>query len=82
MAASISAGVSSNLLIITGSGATRYCRTSPPMGMTWATPGIVRSCGRMTKSATSRSSIGETDGPMTATSMISPMIEEIGPICG
>ena len=29
-----------------------------------------------------RNSIGETDGPVTATSMISPMIEEIGPICG
>ena len=36
----------------------------------------------MTKSAISRSSMGETDGPVTATSMISPMIEEIGPICG
>ena len=36
----------------------------------------------MTKSAISRSSMGETDAPVTATSMISPMIEEIGPICG
>ncbi len=82
MAVSMSAGEISSRLIITGSGITRYWRTSPPIGMTWATPGMVRICGRITKSAISRSSMGETDAPVTATSMISPMIEEIGPICG
>ena len=42
---------------------TRYWRTSPPIGMTWATPGMVRICGRTTKSAISRSSIGADGRP-------------------
>ena len=36
----------------------------------------------MTKSAISRTSIGETLSLVTAISMISPMIEVTGPICG
>ena len=44
---------------------------------------MVSSRGRMVKSAISRTSIGETASrPVTAISMISPMIEVIGPICG
>ena len=69
--------------IAAGLGETRYCRTSPPMGITCATPGIVRRRGLMVKSATSLKPIGDTPaGPVTAISMIWPMIELIGPICG
>ncbi len=64
-----------------GSGTTRYWRTSPPMGMTWATPGTVSSCGRTVKSASSRSVIGSTLVLDMAISMISPITDEIGPIC-
>src|SRR5262245_30934502 len=64
-------------------GTTRYWRTSPPIGMTCATPGRARSCGRSTKSASSRTSIGETlPSLVSAISMISPMIEVTGPIWG
>ena len=66
-----------------GFGDTRYCRTSPPIGMTCETPGMVSSRGLTVKSANSRRSIAETvSGPVTAISMIWPMIELIGPICG
>jgi hypothetical protein len=41
-----------------GRNSTRYWRTSPPMGMTWATPGIVSRRGRTTQSAYSRTRIG------------------------
>ena len=64
-------------------GVTRYWRTSPPIGITCATPASARSCGRTMKSAISRTSIGEARPSLvSATSMISPMIEVIGPICG
>ena len=70
-------------LSITGMfGVTRYCRTSPPIGITCETPGIVSSLGRTTQSASSRSRIGDSVSLDTAISMISPMIEEIGAICG
>ena len=85
MAVSISEAEISRRLIAAGSGMTRYWRTSPPIGMTCATPFMVRISGLMSKSAISRSSIGDTVFPstgcaVTATSMISPMMEEIGPI--
>ena len=72
------------------SGSTRSCRTSPPIGMTCETPGIDSSRGRITKSAYSRACIGVAAGTLaparavigTATSMISPMIDETGPIAG
>src|SRR5574337_519645 len=62
----------------------RYCFTSPPMGMTWATPGMVSRRGRSTQSAYSRTCIGLTLSGSAGRAMrrISPMIEEIGPICG
>ena len=63
-------------------GVTRYCLTSPPIGMTWETPGMVSKRGRTTQSATSRSSIGDAVSLDIAISMISPMIEETGAICG
>ncbi len=75
------------------SGATRSVRTSPPIGMTWATPGIASSRGRSTKSAQSRACI-DSDPPGapagaaaaacsgSAISRISPMIEVTGPITG
>ena len=50
--------------------------------MTWATPGMVSSRGRITQSTTSRTSMGLAASPATAISMISPMIEVIGAICG
>jgi len=64
------------------SGCTWYWRTSPPIGITCATPGMARRRGRSTKSAYSRvamalilaSSMG------MATSMTSPMMELIGPM--
>ena len=61
---------------------TRYWRTSPPMGMTWAMPGMVSRRGRITQSTTSRTSMGLASSLATAISMISPMIEVIGAICG
>ena len=71
------------------SGATRNVRTSPPMGMTCATPGIDSKRGRSTKSAYSRACIGVAAGVLPslgtsgkATSMISPMMDETGPITG
>ncbi len=63
-------------------GATRNCLTSPPIGMTWATPGMVKRRGRMTKSAISRTSIGSAVSAVTANMRIWPMMELIGPICG
>ena len=60
----------------------RYWRTSPPIGMTWATPGIVSRRGRTVKSAASRTSIADALSLVIATSRIWPMIELIGPICG
>jgi hypothetical protein len=64
-------------------GETRYCRTSPPIGMTCETPGTASRRGRMVKSAISRRSMAPTvGGPVTAISMIWPMIELMGPICG
>ena len=65
-----------------GFGATRYWRTSPPIGITCATPGIVSKRGRTTKSAISRTSIGLAASDVSANMRICPMIELIGPICG
>ena len=64
---------------------TRNWRTSPPIGVTCETPGIVSSRGRMVQSARSRSSMGPMAPPagaVIATSMISPMIDETGAIDG
>ena len=65
-----------------GLGATRNWRTSPPMGITCATPGIESRRGRKVKSAVSRTCIGVAVFEVTATSRMPPMIEETGPICG
>ena len=83
-APSICSSVTPNACICAGSGSTRYCLTSPPIGMTCATPGMVSRRGRSTQSAYSRTCIGFTRAGSTgsAISMISPMIEAIGPICG
>ena len=66
------------------SGSTRYCLTSPPIGITCATPGSVSKRGRSTQSAYSRACIGLALAGSTgkASRMISPMIELMGPICG
>ena len=50
--------------------------------MTCATPGMLSSRGRIVKSAASRNSIGVARSLVTATIMICPMIEQIGPIIG
>ncbi len=67
-----------------GSGSTRNCRTSPPIGMTCATPGIDSRRGRSTKSAYSRTCIALTRAGSagSATSMISPITEATGPRLG
>ncbi len=64
------------------SGCTWYWRTSPPMGTTWATPGMASKRGRSTKSAYSRVAMALIClGSMgSATNMISPMMELIGPM--
>ncbi len=64
------------------SGCTWYWRTSPPMGTTWATPGMVKSRGRSTKSAYSRTAIAVVFVASigSATDMISPMMELTGPM--
>ena len=66
------------------SGVIWYCFTSPPMAMTWDTPEMVSSRGRSTQSAYSRTCMGLifAGSPCSATSMISPMMEEMGPIWG
>jgi hypothetical protein len=71
------------------SGATRSVRTSPPIGMTCDTPGMDSSRGRSTKSAYSRACMGVATGVLPspgtsgkATSMISPMMDDTGPITG
>ncbi len=65
-------------------GWTWNCRTSPPMGITCATPGIAIRRGRNTQSAYSRTAIGEIFAVSTgiAICMISPMMELMGPIRG
>ena len=65
-------------------GCTWNCRTSPPIGMICATPGIDKSRGRRTQSAYSRTAMGEIFCGSTgiAICMISPMIELIGPMRG
>ena len=52
------------------------------MIMTCATPGTPRSRGRMTQSASERSSIAEVVLLVMEISMISPMVDEIGPNTG
>ena len=66
------------------SGWTWNWRTSPPIGITCATPGIASRRGRSTQSAYSRTAIGVVFASSigSATSMTSPMIELIGPIFG
>ena len=80
----MSSSVTPRAAMRTVSGCTWYCRTSPPMGMTCATPGSVSKRGRNTKSAYSRVAIGLIFAASMgiAMSMISPMIELIGPIAG
>ena len=65
-------------------GCTWNWRTSPPMGMTCATPAIAIRRGRSTQSAYSRTCIGEIFAVSMgmAICMISPMIELIGPMRG
>lgn len=66
------------------SGCTRSWRTSPPIGITCDTPGIDSRRGRSTKSAYSRAFMGSVLATSIgkAISMISPMIEDTGPIIG
>ncbi len=71
----------SRLAIRRVSGTMRYCRTSPPIGTTCETPGTVKSWRRTTKSAISRSFIAFSVVLDMAISMISPITDEIGPIC-
>ena len=65
-------------------GCTWNCRTSPPIGITCATPGTDSSRGRSTQSAYSRTAIGLIFCGSTgiAICMISPMTELIGPMRG
>ena len=66
------------------SGCTWNCRTSPPIGMTWAMPGMAMRRGRSTQSAYSRTCIGEIFAVSIgiAICMISPITELIGPMRG
>ncbi|EWS52622.1 hypothetical protein X551_04591 [Methylibium sp. T29] len=66
------------------SGCTWNCRTSPPIGITCATPGTASSRGRSTQSAYSRTAIGEIFAASTGIAIcrISPMIELTGPMRG
>ena len=78
-ARSASSSVRSKAANRAGSTRTWYCLTSPPSGTTCATPGTARRRRRIVQSATERMSMGETDAsPVTAISMISPMMDEIG----
>ena len=65
-------------------GCTWNWRTSPPMGMTCATPAMAIRRGRNTQSAYSRTAIGDSFSTSIgiATCMISPMMELIGPMRG
>ena len=83
-AASSASSVTPRSAIRLGSGWTWNCRTSPPIGMTCATPGIDIRRGRSTQSANSRTAIGSIFEGSTgmAIIMISPMIDETGPIRG
>ena len=81
-AASMSSIVTPSWRMRAGDGVTRYSRTSPPRGITCDTPGTASKRGRSTKSAVSRSTIGSASSPASATNIISPMIEEIGPMLG
>ena len=66
------------------SGRTWNWRTSPPIGMTCDTPAIAIRRGRSTQSAYSRAALGSAPSPRIgmATSMISPMIDDTGPMRG
>ncbi|MNX72515.1 hypothetical protein D3C86_1038710 [compost metagenome] len=61
---------------------TWYWRTPPPMLTTWATPGMVNRRWRTTQSAQVRTSIGSMVSELMPISMISPMIEAMGPMAG
>jgi hypothetical protein len=54
------------------SGCTWNWRTSPPMGMTWATPGIAISRGRSTQSAYSRTAIADKPAAPTLAPLAAP----------
>jgi hypothetical protein len=65
------------------SGWTWNCRTSPPIGITCETPEIASRRGRSTQSAYSRTCLGSPSAATgIATSMISPMIDDTGPMRG
>ena len=66
------------------SGSTWNWRTSPPMGITCATPGMAMRRGRSTQSAYSRTAMGVVlpASMGMATCMISPMMELMGPMRG
>ncbi len=49
-----------------GSRRTWYCRSSPPQELISATPGTVRSAGRMTQSCAARNSSSDFPRPLTA----------------
>ena len=83
IAFSTSSSVTSSRPICATLGVTWYCRTSPPIGMTCATPGMDSSRGRIVKSANSRTCMGVVfASAVMAISMISPIMDVIGPICG
>jgi len=65
-------------------GCTWNWRTSPPMGITCATPAIASRRGRSTQSAYSRTAMGvvRCTSMGIATCMISPMMELMGPMRG
>ena len=77
-AASTSGRPTSNAASRSGATRTWYCRTSPPIGTTCATPGMASSRRRSVQSAASRTSIGVWRSLRTAMNRISPMIDEIG----
>ena len=78
----ICATVTPRAAMRTLSGCTWYWRTSPPIGTTCAMPGKLSSRGRSTKSAYSRTCIASilVVSIGSASSMISPMMELMGPM--
>ena len=77
-------GVTPSCAMRTVSGCTWNWRTSPPIGMTCATPAIDSRRGRSTQSAYSRTAMGVVRASSIgmATIMISPMMELTGPMRG
>ena len=60
------------------SATTWYCFSSPPIGVTWDTPGTASRRRRMAVSAIVRRSIASRVSDSTAKNRISPMMDEIG----